>query len=75
MSRNGRYLAYSKFYQDTNIWAVDADTLARRKFIVSTQYDSSADWSRDGSVIVFRSSRSGTGEIWAVNPDGTHNGR
>lgn len=72
VSRDGRYLAYSKFYQDTNIWALDVDTLARRRFIVSTQYDSSAHWSLDGSVITFRSSRSGTQEIWAADADGNH---
>jgi Tol biopolymer transport system component/serine/threonine protein kinase len=68
-SRNGRFMAFSQFYMDTNVWALDLETMARRKFIASTQYDSSPHYSRDGAKLVFRSSRSGTNEIWISDPD------
>lgn len=72
LSRNGKYMAFSQFYMDTNIWALDLRTLARRKLLASTQYDSSPHYSADGSSIVFRSSRSGTNEIWMADADARH---
>jgi len=71
LSRDGKLLAFSQFYQDTNIWAMDMQTLSRRKFIASTQYDSSPHLGPDGKSVVFRSSRSGTNEIWITNAAGT----
>jgi len=72
LSRDGKLLAYSQFYQDTNIWAMDLGTLARRSFIASTQYDSSPAWGYDGKSVVFRSSRGGSNEIWIADGQGNN---
>jgi Tol biopolymer transport system component len=70
-SRDGKLMAFSQFYQDTNIWRMDLTTAARKKIIMSTQYDASAQYSPDGTQIAFRSGRSGTGEVWISKADGT----
>lgn len=70
-SRDGKLMAFSQFYMDTNIWRMDLRTAARRKVIASTQYDSSPQYSPDGTQVVYRSGRSGTGEIWISDRDGT----
>jgi Tol biopolymer transport system component len=71
-SRDGTLMAFSQFYQDTNIWRMDLSTAARKKVIVSTQYDSSPQYSPDGTKVAFRSGRSGTGEVWISDADGTN---
>ena len=70
-SRDGKLMAFSQFYMDTNIWRMDLDTASRRKVIRSTQYDASPHYSPDGSRLVFRSGRSGTGELWTSLANGT----
>jgi Tol biopolymer transport system component len=70
-SRDGKLMAFSQFYMDTNIWRMELDTASRRKVITSTQYDASPNYSPDGSGIVFRSGRSGTGELWTALADGS----
>ena len=70
-SRAGWKLAYTQFFQDANIWRVDpAGREAPVKVISSTQYDSSPQYSPDGSRIAFRSTRSGSNEIWVSDADG-----
>ncbi|HYI94108.1 MAG TPA: protein kinase [Bryobacteraceae bacterium] len=66
-SHDGRRLAYSQFYIDTNIWKMDIASGESKPFVASTQYDSSAQYSPDNQRIAFRSSRSGPGEIWIAN--------
>jgi Tol biopolymer transport system component len=70
-SRDGKLMAYSQFYMDSNIWRMDLVTGQTRKLIASTQYDSSPQYSPDGKRIAFRSSRSGGNEIWVAQADGT----
>jgi Tol biopolymer transport system component/serine/threonine protein kinase len=70
-SRDGRKLAYSQFFSDANIWRIDtAGATAPRKFISSTQYDSSPQYSPDGKRVAFRSNRSGYNEIWLSDSEG-----
>lgn len=69
-SRDGKLMAFSQFYMDTNIWTIDLRTGLRKKAIASTQYDASPSFSPDGSQVAFRSSRSGMGEIWISAADG-----
>jgi Tol biopolymer transport system component/serine/threonine protein kinase len=70
-SRDGKLMAYSQFYQDANIWEMQLGSRAARKIISSTQYDSSPHVSPDGRQMAFRSSRSGSNEIWIANIDGS----
>jgi Tol biopolymer transport system component/serine/threonine protein kinase len=72
ISRDGRYLAYSQSFKDTNIWQVDVRSSppSARRLISSTQYDSSAQFSPDGLRIAFRSNRSGNNEIWVATSEG-----
>lgn len=70
-SRDGKSMAYSLFYMDTNIWKLDVQTGARRRVITSTQQDTSPQFSPDGKRIAFRTTRSGTNEIWLANVDGS----
>jgi Tol biopolymer transport system component/tRNA A-37 threonylcarbamoyl transferase component Bud32 len=69
-ARSKRRLAYSNFYEDTNIWRMDTATGEIEKVISSTQYDSSPQFSPDGSRVAFRSSRSGFHEIWLADAAG-----
>jgi eukaryotic-like serine/threonine-protein kinase len=70
-SRAGWKLAYTQFFLDANIWRVDpSGREAPVKVISSTQYDSSPQYSPDGGRVAFRSTRSGSNEIWVSDADG-----
>ncbi len=69
-SRDGR-MAYAQTFEDANIWRVAiAGNEAPVKVISSTQYDSSPQYSPDGSRVAFRSNRSGSNEIWVSDSNG-----
>jgi serine/threonine protein kinase/Tol biopolymer transport system component len=75
VSRQGNYLAYSYFRQDTNIWRAAGPELQVKgtspiKLIDSTRVDVSASYSPDGKRIVLSSGRSGSLEIWMCNSEG-----
>jgi Tol biopolymer transport system component len=67
---DGKRLAFSQFYADSNIWKLDPITGRKEKLIASTQTDTSPQYSRDGKWIAFRSSRSGTNEVWIASASG-----
>lgn len=69
-SKDRKWLAYSQFYIDTNIWRMPVEGGKPRMLISSTQYDSSPEYSADGRSIAFRSSRSGSHEIWIADAEG-----
>ncbi len=72
-SRDGRRMAYSQFFLDTNVWRIDLrNPGAPQKLIVSTMFDSSPQYSPDGSRIAFRSNRSGSHEVWTCDAEGGH---
>ena len=56
---------------DTNIWRIETESKQPPvKVISSTQYDSSPQYSPDGSRVAFRSNRSGSNEIWVSDSNG-----
>jgi Tol biopolymer transport system component/predicted Ser/Thr protein kinase len=74
-ARDGHRLAFSQFFDDTNIWRIDLSGPGRlagtaKKVISSTQYDSSPQISPDGKRIAFRSNRSGNHEVWISDENG-----
>lgn len=69
-ARDGR-MAYAQFFQDANIWQIDSEGKQPPvKVISSTQYDSSPQYSPDGSRVAFRSNRTGNNEIWVSDSSG-----
>lgn len=70
-SRDGRTLVYSQFVADANIWRLDRPVSGQAtELIASTQYDSSPNYSPDGTRVAFRSNRSGYHEIWISDAEG-----
>lgn len=77
VSRQGNRLAYAVGRWETNIWQVrlrqpGLDPRTPSKLIASTRMDSSPTCSSDGKRIAFYSDRSGSGQIWACDPDGSN---
>src|SRR5262245_3314857 len=77
ISRQGNRIAYTQSNVDTNIWRFEAPNSPGRtggptKLIASTFTDNSARYSPDGKRIVFRSTRSGSPEIWMCESDGSN---
>jgi Tol biopolymer transport system component len=70
-------LVYVRTFQDTNIWRVEVSapgapaSAPAVAAISSTRMDSTPQISPDGRRVAFVSRRSGRGEIWLANPDGT----
>lgn len=76
ISSHGNRLAYTEETVDTNIWRLDLAGAANQtrtpvRLISSSRQDSSPHYSHDGKKIVFSSNRSGHGEIWACDSDGS----
>jgi dipeptidyl aminopeptidase/acylaminoacyl peptidase len=77
-SSNSNRLVYVRASDDPNIWRLDlpatgaptssAPVLA----IASTRADSNPQFSPDGKRVAFRSTRSGSREIWIADPDGAN---
>lgn len=67
-------IVYSRLWRDTNIWALDLDRPGSppQLLIASTRDDYGPDYSPDGRKIAFASTRSGAGEIWMADADGSN---
>ncbi len=77
ISRNGHRLAYVQSFGDSNIWRIEVPSSAGRanpptSLISSTQCEWGPQFSPDGKRIVFESTRSGPGELWVCESDGTN---
>jgi len=77
ISRRGNRLAYVQWSGDFNIYRIDVSGSTGSgkppvKLTPSTRLDSSPQYSPDGKRIVFQSDRSGSGEIWMCNSDGSN---
>jgi Tol biopolymer transport system component len=70
-SRDGRKIAFTQLLNDVNIWRIETAPPNRTALLIaSTQYDSSPQYSPDGTRIAFRSNRSGYHEIWISDAEG-----
>jgi Tol biopolymer transport system component len=77
ISAQGNRLAYEQVIQDADIWRVALPgTPDQRtppiKFISSSRQEGMVQYSPDGRKIVFWSERSGSGEIWVCDGDGSN---
>jgi len=67
---------YVKSLHDSNVWRIDetrpSALSSAEPVLNSTREDSNAQFSPDGSRIVFASSRSGSQEIWVSRSDGSN---
>jgi Tol biopolymer transport system component/DNA-binding winged helix-turn-helix (wHTH) protein len=75
-SIRGNRLAYARQIANVNIWkrklnSPQASTPAE-KFLASTTIESGPQFSPDGSMIAFESTRSGACEVWMCRSDGTN---
>src|SRR4029078_2075976 len=80
VSPDGRYVAWNVRSTDWNenkgtnaLWVLDRSDkdASPRKLASEEKTAVSPRWSADGHEIYFLSSRSGTAQIWRIEPDGT----
>jgi Tol biopolymer transport system component len=77
ISQQRRRLVYSREVSDANIWRVgishpQSKVAIPERFIFSTRYEGNPQFSPDGKRIAFYSNRSGSGEIWTCDYDGSN---
>jgi Tol biopolymer transport system component/predicted Ser/Thr protein kinase len=77
ISRHGNRLVYRQILLDDNIWRFELHGPGGKagkpaKLISSTWNDEVADYSPDGSQIVFISGRTGQDEVWICRSDGSN---
>ena len=77
ISRRGNRLAYAQFTGHAAIGRIEISPAAGKtklpeKFIYSTRNDNLPQFSPDGKKVAFLSDRSGTGEVWICDADGSN---
>jgi Tol biopolymer transport system component len=77
LSRDGRRLVYTAYEHNTNIWQYErreptGQSPPPKKLIASEGENISPQFSPDGKRVAFVSTRSGNGEIWISNSDGSN---
>jgi Tol biopolymer transport system component/DNA-binding winged helix-turn-helix (wHTH) protein len=73
----GRHLVYTRTTGDRNIWRAEippegSPASLPQPLISSTYQDGQPRYSPDGKKIAFRSNRSGSGEIWIADANGSN---
>ena len=75
-SIRGNRLVYARQVTNLNIWRRKLDSLhasdPAERFLTSTTIESGPQFSPDGKVVVFESTRSGAHEIWMYRGDGSN---
>jgi len=75
-SIRGNRLAYARQITNLNIWRRKLDSSNSSdppgRFLTSTTIESGPQFSPDGSMIAFESTRSGAAEVWVCRSDGTN---
>jgi len=76
-SPDGRWIAYVEKSYDvpknksqSSLWLVASDGSSSRRLTAAKAKDSSPTWAPDGNSIAFLSDRSGSSQIWAIDPAG-----
>jgi len=76
IARQGARLSFLLKHVNTNIWRVAGPAAKKSdsptRLIASTREDSDQSFSPDGSKIAFRSTRSGSSELWLCDSDGSN---
>jgi Tol biopolymer transport system component len=54
-----------------DVWVVDADGGHLTRLTTAPGFDRMPAWSPDGTKILFQSSRTGIGQVWVMNADGS----
>jgi Tol biopolymer transport system component len=77
LSRDGHRLAYTKRELNANIWRYEVPPGERpsgppTKVIASASYNTEPQYSPDGKRVAFVDGRSGNGEIWVCESDGSN---
>jgi serine/threonine protein kinase len=77
VSLKGQYLAYVQSNWNENIWRIDItdSTSPPIRLISSSRWNHEPQYSPDGNKIVFRSTRTGHGEIFVCDSDGKNTQR
>jgi Tol biopolymer transport system component/DNA-binding winged helix-turn-helix (wHTH) protein len=74
-SIRGNRLVYARQITNLNIWRRQLDSsnasVPSGRFLTSTTIESGPQFSPDGSMIAFESTRSGASEVWMCRSDGT----
>jgi Tol biopolymer transport system component len=74
VSRDGKLLAFTTGGVDVNVWKRRLDepdgSVVGSAWLAASGLDSSPQWSPDGSQVAFRSSRTGSDEVWMAAADG-----
>jgi dipeptidyl aminopeptidase/acylaminoacyl peptidase len=70
-ARKSPRMVYSLLHQDRNIWRLRLPAKSWERVIASTGQDASPQYSPDGSLVCFRSDRSGEEQLWVSKRDGS----
>jgi serine/threonine protein kinase len=71
LSPDGQWLAFVSAGKQEDLFVIRTDGTGQRQLTDDPYKDRYPYWSSDGRRIAFSSNRSGTFQIWTINPDGS----